>query len=256
MHPEAAIARPALTAALTLTEVYQHVGGRMALDDISLSLPEGSWLLICGPNGAGKSLLTRLILGLDRPSAGTIEVLGRDLDRLGSSAMVRLRREIGAVLQRGSLLAGYSVLENLLLPLRDEPMSRNDMARAARLVMTLLGLDGLENHVPRALSLGQQRRVELARALIHGPRLLVWDGLSDGLDPVVARETLAVLRGLRENRNLTLIATDNVPDALDGAGDRIAVMEGGRLLFDGTPTELEVASADRLELRAALWGRP
>jgi ABC-type multidrug transport system ATPase subunit len=64
------------------------------------------------------------------------------------------------------------------------------------------------------------------------------------------------LRGLRENRNLTLIATDNVPDALDGAGDRIAVMEGGRLLFDGTPTELEVASADRLELRAALWGRP
>jgi ABC-type multidrug transport system ATPase subunit len=245
-----------MTAALVLDGVYQHVGGRMALEDVRISLPAGAWLLICGPNGAGKSLLTRLILGLDRPSAGTIQVLGQDLGQLGESAMVRLRGDIGAVLQRGSLLADYSVLDNLLLPLRNAPMSRYDMARAARLVMTLLGLDGLENHMPRALSLGQQRRVELARALIHRPKLLVWDGLSDGLDPTVARETLEVLRNLRENRNLTLIATDNVPDALAGAGDRVAVMERGRLLFEGTPDALASASAIRLELRAALWGHP
>ncbi|CRI63731.1 ABC transporter related protein (fragment) [Thiocapsa sp. KS1] len=245
-----------MTAALVLDGVYQHVGGRMALEDVRLALPAGAWLLICGPNGAGKSLLTRLILGLDRPSAGTIQVLGQDLGQLGESAMVRLRGDIGAVLQRGSLLADYSVLDNLLLPLRNAPMSRYDMARAARLVMTLLGLDGLENHMPRALSLGQQRRVELARALIHRPKLLVWDGLSDGLDPTVARETLEVLRNLRENRNLTLIATDNVPDALAGAGDRVAVMERGRLLFEGTPDALASASAIRLELRAALWGHP
>lgn len=245
-----------MTTALVLEGVYQHVGGRMALDDIRLSLPEGAWLLICGPNGAGKSLLTRLILGLDRPSAGTIEVLGQDLSRLGEAAMVRLRGDIGAVLQRGSLLSDYSVLENLLLPLRNVPMTRYDMARAARLVMTLLGLDGLENHMPRGLSLGQQRRVELARALIHRPKLLVWDGLSDGLDPTVARETLEVLRTLRENGNLTLIATDNVPDALAGAADRVAVMERGQLLFEGTPQELESAGAARLDLRAALWGHP
>lgn len=245
-----------MAAALRLTGVYQHIAGRMALDDIELTLPEGGWLLICGPNGAGKSLLARLILGLDRPSAGTIEVLGQDLDRLGGAAMARLRRDIGAVLQRGSLLADYSVLDNLLLPLRDAPMTRYDMARAARLVMTLLGLDGLENHQPRGLSLGQQRRVELARALIHRPRLLVWDGLSDGLDPNVARETLAVLRNLRGNQALTLIATDNVPDALTDAEDRIAVVQHGRLLFQGSRAELDSASAVRLELRAAVWGHP
>jgi ABC-type multidrug transport system ATPase subunit len=135
-------------------------------------------------------------------------------------------------------------------------MSRYDMARAARLVMTLLGLDGLENHIPRGLSLGEQRRVELARALIHRPKLLVWDGLSDGLDPTVSRETLEVLRNLRENSNLTLIATDNVPDALAGAADRVAVMERGRLLFEGTPQALESAERSRLDLRAALWGHP
>ncbi len=245
-----------MVAALSLDGVYQHVGGRMALNDICLNLPEGDWLLICGPNGAGKSLLTRLILGLDRPSAGTIQVLGHDLARLRGGAMKRLRREIGAVLQRGSLLTDHAVLENLLLPLRDAPMTRNDMARAARLVMTLLGLDGLENHLPRALSLGQQRRVELARALIHRPRLLIWDGLSDGLDPTAARDTLAVLRGLRENQRLTLIATDNVPDALAGTADRVAVLDRGRLLFEGAVTDLEAASARRFELRAVLRGRP
>jgi ABC-type methionine transport system ATPase subunit len=245
-----------MAAALSLDGVYQHVGGRMALNDICLNLPEGDWLLICGPNGAGKSLLTRLILGLDRPSAGTIQVLGHDLARLRGGAMKRLRREMGAVLQRGSLLTDHAVLENLLLPLRDAPMTRNDMARAARLVMTLLGLDGLENHLPRALSLGQQRRVELARALIHRPRLLIWDGLSDGLDPTAARDTLAVLRGLRENQRLTLIATDNVPDALAGTADRVAVLDRGRLLFEGAVTDLEAASARRFELRAVLRGRP
>jgi ABC-type multidrug transport system ATPase subunit len=245
-----------MSAALVLDGVYQHVAGRMALNDIRLALPEGAWLLICGPNGAGKSLLIRLILGLDRPSAGTIEVLGQDLSRIGESALVRLRGDIGAVLQRGSLLADYNVLENLLLPLRNAPMSRYDMARAARLVMTLLGLDGLENHMPRALSLGQQRRVELARALIHRPRLLVWDGLSDGLDPSVARETLEVLRTLKGNRNLSLIATDNAPDALAGADDRVAVMDRGRLIFQGTRDALEAAGATRLDLRAALWGHP
>jgi len=238
--------------ALRLEGVFQHVGGRMALVDIHLDLPLGAWLLLCGPNGAGKSLLSRLILGLDAPSAGRVRVLGRDLAALDDPGMRRLRAEVGAVLQRGSLLGDQSVLANLLLPLRDAPLTRQEMARAARLVMTLLGLDGLENHLPRMLSLGQQRRVELARALIQGPRLLVWDGLSDGLDPRVAREILAVLRGLRGTRRLTLIATDNTPQVLGADADRIALLDRGRLLFLGEPATLEAISPSRQDLRAAL----
>lgn len=242
--------------AIELTGVHQHVKGRLALSDIWLAVPEGAWLLLVGPNGAGKTLLTRLILGLDRPSAGTIRVLGQDLDRLDGRAMHDVRGRIGAVLQGGSLLASGSVLENLLLPLREAPMSRADMARAARLVMTLLQLDGLENHAPRALSLGQQRQVELARALIHQPSLLVWDGFSDGLDPAAIHAILDVLGTLRENRKLTLIATDNRPDLLAGADYRVAVLDRGHLLFDGPVEDLTDASARRLDLRAALGGRP
>lgn len=244
-----------MSLALSLDGVFQHVAGRLAIQGLSLELAEGEWLLICGPNGAGKTLLSRLVLGLDRPSAGRVQVLGRDLAQLDGRGLERLRREVGAVIQRGSLLADYSVLANILLPLRQTPLTRGEMARAARLVMTLLGLDGLENHSPQALSLGQQRRVELARALIRRPRLLVWDGLSDGLDPTVAREILAVLDSLRGGQPMALIATDNTPGALGDIPARVGVLNRGRLLFQGTPAALAAASTGDLEMRTALGGR-
>ena len=245
-----------LDPVLEMTSVFQHVGGHCALNDVSLRMERGEWLLLIGPNGAGKSLLSRLILRLDEPSAGTIRLFGQDLEGLDDRAMRRLRQDLGAVLQGGSLLDGMTVLENLLLPLRATPLTRNEMARAARLVMTQLQLDGLENHLPRSLSLGQQRRVELARALIHKPSLLIWDGLTDGLDPASARDVLAVLRDQRENSNLTFIATDNDPSLQEEDNDRVAVLDRGRLLFDGTCQELTAASANRLELRYVLKGRP
>ena len=241
--------------ALKLERIFQHVAGRLALQDLSLDLADGAWLLVCGPNGAGKTLLSRLILGLDRPSAGRVQVLGRDLAQLDGRGLERLRAEVGAVIQRGSLLADHSVLGNILLPLRQAPLTRGEMARAARLVMALLGLDGLENHPPQSLSLGQQRRVELARALIRRPRLLVWDGLSDGLDPGVVREILAVLRSLRGGRAMALIATDNTPEAFGDTADRVGVLSGGRLLFLGTREALAAASPGDLELSTALGGR-
>jgi len=242
--------------ALQLAGVFQHVGGRCALADLNLSVPEGAWLLIVGPNGAGKSLLVRLILGLDPPSAGTVRVLGQDLAGLGWHGMSRLRQRVGAVLQGGSLLANRTVIENLLLPLRDRPGDREHMARAARMTLSVLRLNGLENLLPRSLSLGQRRQVELARALIHRPDLLVWDGLTDGLDPGAARDTLQVLRDQRGHRTLTLIATDNRPDALGDACDQVAVLERGRLIFTGPPAELEAALPGRLDLRYVLTGRP
>jgi ABC-type multidrug transport system ATPase subunit len=245
-----------MAAALEIDEVYQHVGGRCALADLRLAVPEGTWLLIVGPNGAGKSLLTRIVLGLDAPSAGTVRVLGEDIQGLSWHAMTRLRARIGGVLQGGSLLETHSVIENLLLPLRALPGGRQRMAREVRLVMTLLRLNGLENHRPRSLSLGQRRRVELARAMIHRPDLLVWDGMTDGLDPAAARETLQVLRETRGYRQLTLVATDNRPDALAGVCDRIAVLDRGRLAFQGSPTELDRALPERLDLRYMLHGRP
>jgi ABC-type multidrug transport system ATPase subunit len=245
-----------LSRALELDCIFQHVGGRCALAELTLEVETGEWLLILGPNGAGKSLLMRLILGLDHPSAGTIRVFGEDISAQGGHARKRLRRRLGAVLQGGSLLEDLTVLENLLLPLRSTSLGLEGMARAARLVMTQTQLDGMENHLPRSLSLGQSRRVELARALINRPDLLVWDGLTDGLDQPGTRELMTVLYDQRASRRLTLIATDNSLAAPPLYPDRIVLLDRGRILFSGSPAELEQASEERLELRYALRGRP
>jgi ABC-type multidrug transport system ATPase subunit len=244
------------TPAVELEGVFQHVAGRCALEDVTLRLNRGEWLLLVGPNGAGKTLLTRLVLGLDSPSAGQVRVLGQDLASLGAGAMHRLRGQIGAVLQGGSLLEGLTVLDNLLLPLRQTAATSAEMARAARLAITQVQLDGLEGELPQGLSLGLRRRVELARALIHRPSLLVWDGLTEGLDPAGVRETLDLLRQQHANRGLTLIATDNRPAELLASGARVAVLDRGRLLFDGPAEALEAAAAERLELRYVLAGHP
>jgi ABC-type multidrug transport system ATPase subunit len=241
---------------LALESVFQHVRGRCALADLNLRLDTGEWLLVVGPNGAGKSLLTRLMLGLDPPSAGRVRWFGQDLATLGAGVTRHLRRRVGGVLQGGSLLEDLTVAENILLPLRALPMGRDGRARALRLVVTQLRLDGLENHQPAALSLGQRRRVELARALVHLPDLLVWDGLTDGLDPPGSREIQDLLREQRETRKLTFVATDNTPAPTLLAPDRVAVLDRGRLLFLGTPAELAEAVPRRLELRYLLEGHP
>ena len=235
--------------------LFQHVGIHCALNDLSLRVSRGEGLLLIGPNGAGKTLLSRIVVGLDPPSSGRVRLFGQDLAALDDPAMSALRRRIGVVLQRGSLLDGLTVLENLLLPLRATRMRRGDMARATRLAMTQLQLDGMENHRPRSLSLGQRRRVELARALIHHPDLLVWDGLTDGLDLPAVRDIFAVLRVQQETRGLTVIATDNSTLEAIGDADRVAVLDRGRLLFDGTRDELRAALAERLELRYVVEGQ-
>ncbi|MBK1731779.1 ABC transporter ATP-binding protein [Thiococcus pfennigii] len=245
-----------MTAAVALEGVFQHIGGRCALADIDLRLEPGEWLLVIGPNGAGKTLLTRLLLGLDRPSAGRVRLAGEDLGTLDAAALRRLRQRLGAVLQGGSLLEELTVLENLLLPLRAAPLSRDERARAARLALTRLQLDGLENHWPRSLSLGQRRRVELARALIHRPALVIWDGLTDGLDPGAASDTLALLAVERDSQRLTLVATDNRAAALSDYTERVAVLDRGRLLFDGRQSDLAAAAAEDLALRYLLRAEP
>lgn len=239
-----------------LQQVFQHVNGRCALNALSLSLERGEALLMIGPNGAGKSLSLRLMLGLDQPSSGSIKLFGHDLATLSDARMNRLRSRLGVVLQGGSLLDELTLIENLLLPMRAQPRHRSSLARAAQLVITQLQLDGMAHHYPRALSLGQRRRAELARALINQPELLICDGLSDGLDRPALRDILGILQVQRESRGLTLLATDNAMLEIIGPEDRVAVMDRGCLLFDGTRADLETVGADDLELRTILEGHP
>jgi ABC-type multidrug transport system ATPase subunit len=241
--------------ALAVTDVFQHVSGHAVLNGVSLTVEQGEGVLLIGRNGAGKSLLIRVVLGLDLPSAGQVRLFGEELLRLRGARARALRRRVGAVLQHGALLDGLTVQENLLLPLLPTQLSQAEMARATRLVITQLQLDGMENHLPRSLSVGQRRRVELARALVHRPDLLIWDGLTDGLDLPAVREIFELLRNQMTLRGLTVIGTDNIALEAVGPEDRVVVLERGEVLFDGSRSALEAATPAHLELRYLLHGR-
>jgi ABC-type transporter Mla maintaining outer membrane lipid asymmetry ATPase subunit MlaF len=245
---------PAPALAVQLQRVFQHIDGRCLLSDIDLNIPSGRVFLLVGPNGASKSLLLHLLAGLHPPSAGTATVLGRDWAGLSGAARVAQRQRIGMVFQNGSLLGDLTVLENILLPLRRDPLTRGEMGRRARLIMTHLHLDGLENLYPDALSGGTLKQIELARALIHQPELLIWDEVLDGLDWDAAQEVLTLIRNERSRRDMTLILTSHQPDLIHQISDQIGVLDRGRLRFSGSIDEAHRAAADHHWLHTLLKG--
>lgn len=245
-----------MNTAVRLEHVFQHIGARCVLDDVNLRIEHGEAFVLLGANGAGKTVLLRLILGLDQPSAGLIEVLGKDLGALGAREFGELRRTTGMIFQGGSLLNDRTIVDNIMLPLRDEPVDAEERQRRVRLIMLQLRLDGLENMRPAALSSGLLRKVEMARALIGRPRLLLWDGLAEGLDVAAAAEVLALLMEHKKNNDMTLIMTGNHIDKATALGARVGVLDGGRLLFVGTTQEAVARKRDDLDLRCVLDGHP
>lgn len=240
--------------AIHLQRVFQHVDGRCVLSDINLRIPAGQVFFLLGPNGAGKTLMLHLLAGLHTPSSGRVAVLGEDWSRLSNSSRAALRKRIGMVFQNGSLLGDLTVLENILLPLRREPLTRNQLARRARLMMTRLHIDGLENLYPDALSGGMLKQVELARALIHQPELLIWDEVLDGLDWDAAQEVLNLVRNERTLREMSLILTSHRPKLITGLADRLGFLERGCLRFTGNFAEAVQAGADQQRLQTMLEG--
>ena len=252
MTPPINSARRAKENAIHLQQVFQHIDGRCVLSNIALRIPRGRVFLLLGPNGAGKTLLMHLLTGLHQPSVGTIEILGQPINQLSATRRAALRRDIGMVFQHGSLIGDLNILDNILLPLRCEALQRSEMARRARLIMTRLHLDGMENLYPDALSGGLLKQVELARALIHRPQLLIWDEILDSVDAASAHEVLNLIKNERTLGNMTLILTSHRQSLMTELAEQIGILERGRLLFQGSPGQVLAASASQPRLHTLL----
>ncbi|MGH8547725.1 MAG: ATP-binding cassette domain-containing protein [Methylococcales bacterium] len=243
-----------MSTVVEFENVFQHANGRPILKGVSFSVQKGESFALLGPNGAGKTMLLRLIMGLDRPSAGQIAVLGQDYARLTAAGLSRFRPYLGMVLQGGGLLHGLSVAENLILPLRASGQPVDLMWRKARLIMTQLRLDGLENLYPHELSGGLLRRVELARALIQKPELLLWDELLDGLDPGSVVEIEEHLAREKRTREMTVLFTTHQTSGALQVANRVGVLDNGKLLFVGAVGDLSKIGARDPDLKYALKG--
>jgi ABC-type sugar transport system ATPase subunit len=210
-----------------------YAGGTPALSAIDLTIAERELLVVLGPSGSGKTTLLRLIAGLESPDAGRVWIDGRDVTRVPAH-----RRDVAMVFQNPALYPHLSVADNIAFGLRARGVGRNQARAQVNTIAGLLGLDPLLRRRPAALSGGERQRVAIGRAIARRPRVLLCDEPFSNLDPPLRaslREEVAELHR-RFGSTLVLVTHDQSEALL--LGDRIAVLDRGRLLQCGTPREV------------------
>jgi ABC-2 type transport system ATP-binding protein len=224
---------PALLAE-TLSKSYGRV---QALQSVSLRLPPGRFQVLLGPNGAGKSTLLQLLTGLFHPDTGRVVVMGHDMARQPARALAHL----GVVFQQSALDLDLSVQSNLYFHTDLHGLSRASARARIEAITGELGMALPLSAPTRALSGGNRRKVELVRALLHRPSVLLMDEATVGLDPASREQLLASVRRLCHEQGMAALWTTHLLEEAEAA-DHLTVLRQGRVDFEGTPTELVAAS--------------
>ena len=202
--------------------------GVEALRGVTIGFPRGSFTAVMGPSGSGKSTFLHCAAGLDKPTAGSVTLAGKEITDLKEAALTRLRREqVGFVFQAFNLLPALNVLQNITLPLRlaGKRADRNVVAD----VIARVGLTDRRKHLPAELSGGQQQRVAIARALVTRPAVIFADEPTGALDTRTARDVLDLLRGSVRTHGQTIVMVTHDPMAASYA-DRVVFLADGQLV--------------------------
>jgi putative ABC transport system ATP-binding protein len=208
-------------------KVYNGHQGSVALDSVSLTIPQGQAACIMGPSGSGKSTLLNLIGGLDRPSAGTVRVAGHDLRKMSEAALARFRRtQVGVVFQFFNLLNNLTALDNAMIPAQLAGARRADAQRRALDLFERLGIAPLRDQYPMLMSGGQRQRVAIARALINNPALLLADEPTGALDSHSGDQVMAIFGELNRSGQTIVLVTHDQRLAAANATRVIQLMDG------------------------------
>jgi len=232
--------------ALAVSGLSYSYGKRKALADIGFDLPAGRFVVLLGPNGAGKTTLFSLITRLFSAPAGSIRVFGHDTVREPGAALSLL----GVVFQQRTLDLDLTARQNLIYHATLHGMSFRDGRRRAQEELARTGLSGEIDRKVRQLSGGQLRRVEIARALLHAPKLLLCDEATVGLDIGSRAELLRYVRGLVAERRLAILWATHLVDEVEPE-DAVIVLHKGRILRHGVCREI-LSAGGAAELTAAL----
>jgi phospholipid/cholesterol/gamma-HCH transport system ATP-binding protein len=227
-------------AAVILEDLHKSFGTQKVLDGIELTVGSGKTLAVLGRSGTGKSVLLKLIIGLQKPDAGSIRVHGQEITTAGAEAVNEIRKTIGFLFQHAALYDSLSVEENVAFPLRRHTkMTISERGDRVKELLASVGMEGELKKMPSDLSGGMQKRVGLARALALEPGILLLDEPTAGLDPITSREIDELILKLQEERDVASIVVTHDLHSAEIIADRVVLLHKGKVVIEGSFEELE-----------------
>jgi len=233
---------------IKIKNLKKSFGDKHILNGFNLELYEGESLVIMGKSGAGKSVMIKCLVGLMKPDSGTVEVMGKDINKLSQNELNNLRTKIGFLFQGGALYDSMTVRENLEFPLRKTKDTQKDKDKLALEVLKSVDLPYTLNLMPSELSGGMSKRIALARAIIVHPKILIYDEPTTGLDPLTSKEiTELMVEVQKEYKSSSLIITHDISCARV-ASSRIIILIDGFNYIDGTFKELSSSNDEKIQV--------
>lgn len=230
---------PTTEPVVEVNHLVRKFGNRTVIDDLSFTIHRGETLVIMGGSGCGKSTLLRHIIGVMKPSAGSVKIFGEEITAMNDRQIEEIRRRFGMLFQSGALLASLTVGENVALPLlQHTDLSADEVEETVTQKLQMVGLSGFNNLKPAEISGGMRKRVGLARALALDPELLFSDEPTSGLDPIMTAVVDKLTLELTKEAGMTAVVVTHDMTSAFRIASRMIMLGRGKILAQGTPDEI------------------
>ena len=236
------------TAKIRISGLRKSFGPKLVLDGVDVDIAPAESLVVIGGSGSGKSVLLKHVIGLLKPDAGSIEVDGTAVEKLGYREITEFRRKFGMSFQEGALFDSMTVWQNVAFPLqRLRKLSHKELDDRVQECLSMVRLEGVGEKLPSQLSGGMRRRVGFARAVAHEPEILLFDEPTTGLDPVTTALIDEVIIDLNDRLKTTTITITHDMASAFRIGDRIAMLYRGKIVASAPPEEFRRLDDPRVQ---------